>query len=771
MKNKNSKFRDLWEKTGKQYIIMEGKEYPVVEKEEWDYKSESGNFIQKVKCIDENIFYFYNSGTLTKDDASVIVEKNRRIYDEFVEEAGMLYIISNVKEMKNVTRKARQVFIKYMLSLHRPVYWVLIGGSFLIRGMIRLAYLFNWYHLHVADSLPEAYEILDRKRNILLAKAQDIENNCAGHHDLPFQILRLKNRVTLVKQVNNICPGDAQVIIGLIKQKGLSGYPILFHLPKKFGYFSLTKIQFIKQVKRTFNIVVCMPGIASFWMVFENLFRIFNPIKSKDDNSINLLLHSIEISHEGKNILGTGEYKVYDRIRQLVDFIYHLDNDDEIPSLPMVDASDPFFELFHALELLGYDFKNALEEKEKLDKNFTDREKIINYKLELLHNRSKEVHDVEKRLRESEKFRSVFVGQVSFEFRSFLDKVTALVSQLEKSGDKELGKMQDKLLPATNRLMKVLQDLEEMIQIESGTLKMQKGIVSIHKLLEREHAKYLSRANKKNLSLSLQIASPENDYLLETDKAKLVRVLDNLLDNALLFTEKGEISIGYTPYEKVLEFFVKDTGITINLATDEHVFESFVQDDIGHRKDIAGVGLGLTIAKSYVEFLGGNIWFQSIPGQGTEFYFTVPLVPDDTRDIMPKKRSNPVRLERHEYSALIVEDDPMSMAYFTEILKPRFGPIYHARNGKEAVGLAQRHPGLDIVIMDVKIPLIDGFEATRQIKKIRPGLPVIIQTAFAMNNDEEKARLAGCDDYIQKPVNKQKLNQVLDKFIGNSTNG
>jgi CheY-like chemotaxis protein len=242
------------------------------------------------------------------------------------------------------------------------------------------------------------------------------------------------------------------------------------------------------------------------------------------------------------------------------------------------------------------------------------------------------------------------------------------------------------------------------------------------------------------------------------------QILTNLLNNAIKFTEKGSIKFGYNLVNNNIQFFVKDTGIGISKDLHEKMFERFRQAELSVTREYEGAGLGLSISKAYVELLGGKIWVNSAPGEGSTFYFTIPLKKAKESDA----GKNEYQMDEIKFSKknnlLIAEDDETSFLLLKELLGKNGIAYTRAENGREAINVLNKAQ-VDLVLMDIKMPDMNGFEALSQIKKMRPNLPVVAQTAFASSSDRAKAMKAGFDEYLSKPINEQELLNLLKKFL------
>ncbi|MBC8315205.1 MAG: response regulator [Bacteroidetes bacterium] len=242
----------------------------------------------------------------------------------------------------------------------------------------------------------------------------------------------------------------------------------------------------------------------------------------------------------------------------------------------------------------------------------------------------------------------------------------------------------------------------------------------------------------------------------------------NLLNNALKFTDKGEIEFGYETKthnnQTLLQFYIRDTGIGIPKEKQTLIFDLFRQVDDTHTRRHGGTGIGLSIAKKLTELLGGTIWLESDEGTGSIFYFTIPFEKSgETRKSMPGQPAKKPSLKGK--TVLIVEDVESSFDFLDVLLKKSgIEPVW-AKDGKEAIELCRENSNIDLVLMDINMPVLNGYDATKKIKKFRPKLPIISQTAYAVAGDREKSLAAGCDDYIAKPIKQELLMEKIGKWL------
>ncbi|HEX7583163.1 MAG TPA: response regulator [Prolixibacteraceae bacterium] len=378
---------------------------------------------------------------------------------------------------------------------------------------------------------------------------------------------------------------------------------------------------------------------------------------------------------------------------------------------------------------------------------------------------TQELTSAKERAEESDRLKSAFLANISHEIRTPMNGILGFAELLKipKLSPDAQKRYIHIIEQSGNRMLNIISDIVDISKIESGQMDINIQETNVNQLLNDILVLHSSEAVSKGLLLSFSATLPNEKSNIQTDHVKLTQILTNLIKNALKFTKSGTINFGYTKKGEILEFFVKDTGVGISKDQAEMIFERFRQGSVAFTREYEGAGLGLSISKALVNMLGGKIWVNSEPGKGSVFFFQIPSKPQNERfqEIATDKFTEP---ESHSIHILIAEDDENSIIYVTAILEDENTIIYEAKNGKQAVELVKNHPEIDLVLMDLKMPFMDGFEAARQIKKLRPSLPIIAQTAYAFSEDEEKARQAGCDDYISKPIKKQVLVEKIHEL-------
>ncbi len=372
---------------------------------------------------------------------------------------------------------------------------------------------------------------------------------------------------------------------------------------------------------------------------------------------------------------------------------------------------------------------------------------------------------------ESDRLKTAFLHNMSHEIRTPMNAINGFSQLLPRSfNDKpKLVYYAGIINQCCSNLLEIINDMLDIARIESGQVHIHIENCNIAQLfseLESFFSIQQVRYNKQHIQFNLKVSGSLKDASVATDKGKLKQIFINLLSNALKFTEEGCIEGGCKlDKHKQLTFYVSDTGIGIPKEKFDFVFERFsqLQDDRSHLH--GGTGLGLSIVKGLVGLLGGTIWLESEYGKGTTFYFSLPYSKDHGTDEKKDYKQEAINLKGlHGKTVLVVEDDKYNAAYINEILSETGLYLIHAKDGKEAVSIAGLHDP-DLILMDIGLPDIDGYEATNQILQNKPGLKIIAQTAYASADDIEKSLQAGCIDSISKPLESSALLQMICKHL------
>ncbi|WP_297087941.1 PAS domain S-box protein [uncultured Draconibacterium sp.] len=399
---------------------------------------------------------------------------------------------------------------------------------------------------------------------------------------------------------------------------------------------------------------------------------------------------------------------------------------------------------------------------------------VINQDITELKRLNTDLILAKEKAEESNRLKTAFLNNMSHEIRTPLNGITGFIGLLQDSdiADEQKQHYFDIINKSSDRLITTVTDIMDISRIEAGEIKVSKTEVSVNEILKEQYNFFYHQAKSKGLQLIYKPGLTDSEARFVTDKHKLEGILTNLIKNAIKFTEHGEITFAYSLKKEqdidVLEFTVKDTGIGIPTNRIDAVFNRFEQADIEDSKVHQGSGLGLAIAKSYVEMLGGDISVSSEVGLGTTFTFSIPYTKQLVKESDAKKNNNKeTQTALSNLSVIIAEDDEASTMYFEAIFRNEFENIIYAKTGKETVDKCRENPDADLILMDIKMPGMNGYDATREIRKFNKDVIIIAQTAFGLTGDREKAIAAGCNDYIAKPIKKEELEIIIKNHFKN----
>ncbi len=382
-----------------------------------------------------------------------------------------------------------------------------------------------------------------------------------------------------------------------------------------------------------------------------------------------------------------------------------------------------------------------------------------------------ELKIAKEKAEESDKLKSAFLANMSHEIRTPMNSIIGFSNMLSS---KEIPEEQKKefihhIQSSSEMLLGLVDDIIDIAKIEAGQLNIHKAPCKPQYLIQQLQSNFeafKTRLEKEFLQLTIDI--PEDEIAFRTDEFRLKQILSNLISNAIKFTEQGSVEIGMRlKNPQTLQFYVKDTGIGMPREELTTIFERFKRAKLSEEKKISGTGLGLAISKNLVELLGGEMWVESEPNIGSCFTFELPYLRANEEINLPVVD----KMKKYNWSGktiLIAEDDKNGLALLNQALLSTNAKIIRASTGKEAVEALSFHERTDLILMDLQMPVMNGLEATIEIKEKYPLLPIIAQTAFAMEGDREKYLSAGFDDYITKPIDVPDLLAKISQFFDKS---
>ncbi|MBA4410559.1 MAG: hybrid sensor histidine kinase/response regulator [Odoribacter sp.] len=415
------------------------------------------------------------------------------------------------------------------------------------------------------------------------------------------------------------------------------------------------------------------------------------------------------------------------------------------------------------------------DEKEKRAAELILANKELAFQNDEKEKRAAELVIAKEHAEQSDRLKSAFLANMSHEIRTPMNGILGFASILKEADltGEEQREYLELMEQSGARMLNIINDIVDISKIESGLMEVHSKESNINEQIDYIHTFFKPEMDKKRIQFFSKKSLPGKEAVINTDREKIYAILTNLVKNAIKYTDEGSIEFGYNLKTErqttVLEFFIKDTGIGIPKHMQEAIFERFIQADITDKMARQGAGLGLSISKAFVELLGGKIRVSSEEGKDSIFYFTIPYKsqPHTKSDITTFVSDEGEKGQIRNLKVLIVEDDKISDLLILTMLKKISHQVLHSETGVEAIETCRNNPDLDLVLMDIKMPDMNGYEATRQIRQFNNDIIIIAQTAFGLSGDRGKAIEAGCNDYITKPINKDKLLPLIQKYFKN----
>ena len=372
----------------------------------------------------------------------------------------------------------------------------------------------------------------------------------------------------------------------------------------------------------------------------------------------------------------------------------------------------------------------------------------------------------------SNRLKSNFLANISHEIRTPLNSVVGFSNLLLTNNLPNEVKEEyiEHINHNSEKLLQIIGDIIDLSRLESSQIEITYEEASLSTIVNEiiEEARQIIRRNEKSIILNVKNHFEDIGDLIFTDRIWLKRVLNHLMDNALKFTLEGSVEFSYMLENQNIVFKIRDTGIGINKENLGRIFEEFRQEFDGHHRPFEGLGIGLTLAKEVIERMGGKIFVQSEKGVGSEFSFSIPYRPAGSTKAKVTSVNKEQVLKPIDWSSrkcLLVDDNKDVLIYLNRILLDTGVTILTARSGFEAIEIIKTIPDIDVVLLDMQMPEMNGIEATKEIRKIRKNLPIIAQTAFLFEDDKDIILEAGCDACLIKPIRRDHLLTVMSSFV------
>ena len=417
------------------------------------------------------------------------------------------------------------------------------------------------------------------------------------------------------------------------------------------------------------------------------------------------------------------------------------------------------------------ELKQKNEELQAAEEELRVSNEELRYINERLEKQKRELEKAKEKAEESDRLKSAFLANMSHEIRTPMNGIMGfaqLLSQKELTPQKRMEFLSI-IHGRTKHLLQIINDIVDISKIEANQLEIYPEDFDLNDLLDKLHkeqSKELEDLRKSHIKLHLVKDVDQPSFYIKADSNRLRQILDNLLSNAVKFTEEGSIEFGYRiENQEGIRFFVHDTGIGIPPNKQQEIFERFRQADESPSRRYEGTGLGLTISKNLVEMMGGKIGMEPGKEKGSCFWFYLPCKKSE-----PQENPSP-DIEQNKYynwenkTILIVEDDPASQEYLREGLEPTGIRILEYETAEKALESIRQNNEIDLVLMDIRLPGMDGLKATEWLRKNNSRIPVIAQTAYAMEEDRKKCIEAGANDYISKPIDISELLALMNRHI------
>jgi len=410
------------------------------------------------------------------------------------------------------------------------------------------------------------------------------------------------------------------------------------------------------------------------------------------------------------------------------------------------------------------------EEKEKRAAELVIANKELVFQNEEKEKRAAELVIAKEKAEESDQLKTAFLHNISHEIRTPISAIVGFSGFLK---DPELrpekrNNFADIVIKSSEQLLSIITDIISIATIEAGQQKIHEKEINLNSNIQLLYSQYITKATHLEIKLDFNTTLPNNEAFIKTDGTKLLEILSNLIGNSLKFIKQGSIEFGYHLKENMLEFYVKDTGIGIPKEMQEIIFDRFRQVESGPERDYGGSGLGLSISKSQVELLGGKIWLNSELGKGSTFYFTIPYHKSIENNSSKKELETTNVKVKKTKTLLIAEDEENNFLLLTAFLTDANITVLWAKNGLQAVKLFKENPQIDLILMDIKMPKMGGYEATKIIRELNPQIPVIAQTAYSTDSDKNEGIQFGFNEFLIKPINRHlflsKINDYLYKL-------
>lgn len=795
--NSYASFIDLWQKAPNYYKIGEQK-LKQLQFESWKYVSQENNFNVELSLLEGYIITIKCEGFIKKNNIDHIYQILEEIMEGFgyVNSSNKFYTILDLKKVKGITLGARKQTNFYEIIYKDRAHLVIMLPSPILHFALKVQKRINresFGHWIEQNNYLEALELINdhRKGQFSLENQQDHENTDflklpENREELEHLTKKLylenkqyklnqKEHIQRILEITGRMTWDESFAKNLKFQSDNYGpftdvYNALSVVHDDFQEIIREKTEHVQMLKESedkyWNLINLASDIIAVWQ--DGICKIINS-RVRDVTG-----YTVE---EAKKI-SPMDFLPKSDFERLYKLVSNLKNNEttffetslidkkgkEIPVSVSVGAIT--FEKKPARMYIVRDITAKKIAESELEKYRTQLELMVTERTNQLEKEILERESAER----SDRLKSAFLSNMSHEIRTPMNAIIAFSNYLRNTdiSQEQREEYINYIQSSGESLLTLINDIIDISKIEAKQINIQKVNCSINPILEELYTVFENTRKIKGCS-GFQIRLIKNlsnsNPTIHTDPYRLKQILSNLLHNAMKFTEKGIINFGYDIKEEHLVFFVKDTGVGIPSNKIEFIFERFGKIETYGNK--GGAGLGLAISQNLAKLLGGELTVESVLGQGSTFYLSIPFQ-GDSEELSPREEPQYVEKKSHNWEGkkiLIAEDEDLNFKVLQIALKNTQVEIIRALNGSDAVEIVLSNPDINLVLMDIQMPLMDGYEALNRIKQLNFHIPIIAQTAFAMVEEKNNCLRLGFNDYISKPIDIPELLMKIDKFI------
>lgn len=796
-----ARFIDFWQKD-QRFIKLSGRQCKMASDKKWQYLS-SDRLIQiKAGIIEGNVVYFECSGFLKVQSVDIIYSILEDIMNEFDfnDSDNRFYTILDITHVKGISLGGRKR-VSYFENLYKERSFMVVVVAnpklLFVLKLIRKISFDNFFHWDSTSSLNSAFDRIMKHREGNFTQEQNQSGTWVEEQltipGSPGEMVKLieKQHAELqkLKKEQHYQAQKITEIIGRMTWDESFTIPNLKVDPKDpfhdiYNSLSILFMDFEEIIQeKQFHTQKLIESEDKY----RNLINLANDvIMVYQDDCVRFLNSRVEqtLGYKPEDVIGKSmdEFVAPEEISRLRDYHIRRIKGDEIPwiyesvflhkdghRVPVsMSVGTILYEKKLAALVIARDITQKKKTEEELERYRNHLEDIIKQRTIQLQ---KEISE-RKVAEESDRLKTAFLSNMSHEIRTPMNAIISFSNFLKEPDipDKQREEYLDYILSSGQSLLNLINDIIDISKIEAKQLNIVEKHCNVNALLEELYKLFEETRKlleKNNISLILSIPDKDVQILLYTDPYRLRQIISNLMDNSLKFTDSGSINFGYEVINNSILFFVKDTGIGIPEDKKEYIFKRFGKvETLG--KNLSGTGLGLAISKHLSRLLNGELWVESKEGEGSEFYLKLPYSnskESEQSEVVTKKSSGNYNWKGKKI--LIAEDEDLNFKVLQISLRKTNVDIIRAYNGKEAVELVNHNSDIDLILMDIQMPIMNGYDAMARIKKIKPQMPIIAQTAFALLEEQKHCIDLGFNDYISKPIFIEELFQKIEIHLSN----